>query len=45
MRNHIYKILSVVMLSAAVCSCGEYQRAQKSTDPNYKFEFAKRAFE
>lgn len=33
------------MLAAAVSSCGEYQRAQKSTDVNYKFDFAKRAFE
>ena len=28
-----------------LASCGEYQRALKSPDPNYKFEFAKRAFE
>ncbi len=26
-------------------SCGEYQRVQKSTDPDVKFEYAKRAFE
>ena len=26
-------------------SCGEYQRVQKSNDYNYKFEYAKRAFE
>ena len=26
-------------------SCGEYQKALKSPDPNYKFDFAKRAFE
>ncbi len=45
MRHHIYRILSIVMLAAAVSSCGEYQRAQKSTDVNYKFDFAKRAFE
>lgn len=25
--------------------CGEYQKAQKSTDPNYKLDFARRAFE
>ena len=34
-----------MMLAAAMTSCGEYQRAQKSTDINYKFDFAKRAFE
>lgn len=28
-----------------LASCGEYQKALKSTDPNYKFEYAKRAFE
>jgi len=28
-----------------LCSCGEYQEALKSHDVNYKFEFAKRAFE
>lgn len=29
----------------ALASCGEYQRAQKSKDPDYKLDFAKRAFE
>lgn len=28
-----------------LASCGEYQKALKSPDPNYKFEFAKKAFE
>lgn len=36
----IFSLLAIVM-----CSCGEYQRALKSTDYNYKFEFAKQAFE
>lgn len=45
MRRHIYNILSVLMLATVFSSCGEYQRAQKSTDINYKFDFAKRAFE
>lgn len=45
MRTYIYRILSIVMLAAVMTSCGEYQRAQKSTDVNYKFDFAKRAFE
>lgn len=30
---------------AALTSCGEYQQALKSSDYNYKFEFAKKAFE
>jgi len=29
----------------ALTSCGEYQRAQKSTDYDYKLDFARRAFE
>lgn len=41
MRNYLILILATVLLS----SCGEYQRALKSDDYNYKFEFAKRAFE
>ena len=32
-------------LSLSLSSCGEYQKALKSHDANYKFEFAKRAFE
>lgn len=39
-KHYIILILSVLLL----CSCGEYQKAQKSQDPNYKFEYAKRAF-
>lgn len=34
---------AVVVLSLA--SCGEYQKALKSQDANYKFDFAKRAFD
>lgn len=45
MRSHIYRILTLMMLASVMTSCGEYQRAQKSTDINYKFDFAKRAFE
>ena len=32
-------------MGLALCSCGEYQRALKSTDYNYKYDYAKRAFE
>lgn len=39
--HYILTILVVLLL----CSCGEYQRAQKSTDYDYKFDYAKRAFE
>lgn len=41
MRKYLIYILFVAIL----CSCGEYQRAQKSTDYDFKFEYAKRAFE
>lgn len=35
----------ILVLSLLVCSCGEYQRVQKSSDYDYKFDYAKRAFE
>ncbi|MDE6629475.1 MAG: outer membrane protein assembly factor BamD [Muribaculaceae bacterium] len=41
-------ISRIIMMIAAVlmlASCGEYQKALKSPDPNYKFEFAKKSFE
>lgn len=41
MRNFIIYTLALIVL----CSCGEYQRVQKSNDYNYKFEYAKRAYE
>lgn len=41
MRN----IFIITLLALVLSSCGEYQRVLKSNDVNYKFEFAKRAFE
>lgn len=41
MYKYLILTISVLLLS----SCGEYQRVQKSNDYNYKFEYAKRAFE
>lgn len=41
MRRLLYLFIGALMLT----SCGEYQRVQKSTDPDVKFEYAKRAFE
>lgn len=43
MRIRQYIILLVAALT--LCSCGEYQRVLKSEDVNYKFDYAKRAFE
>ncbi len=45
MRHYIIAIISAVFYATIMSSCGEYQRAQKSTDYNYKFDYAKRAFE
>lgn len=41
----ILRILTVLTGVLLLTSCSEYQRALKNPDPNYKFEFAKRAFE
>ena len=41
MRNYIILFLAALLMT----SCGEYQRVQKSDDYNYKFEYAKRAFD
>ena len=41
MRNYIL----IILLALVASSCGEYQRAQKSSDFNYKFDYAKRAYE
>jgi len=46
MRKNIFQLLVMaVMCGLVLGACGEYQRAQKSTDFNYKFDYAKRAFE
>ncbi len=42
LRKLIYLLF---LLPLVLSSCGEYQKVQKSTDYNYKFEYAKRAFE
>ena len=39
------KYIILFLVSLVLTSCGEYQRVQKSDDYNYKFEYAKRAFE
>lgn len=37
-----YFLLAITVL--LLSSCGEYQRVQKSTDPDYKLDYAERAF-
>ncbi|MCM1348150.1 MAG: outer membrane protein assembly factor BamD [Firmicutes bacterium] len=39
------KFLLIFLAAICLTGCGEYQRAQKSTDYDYKLDFAKRAFE
>lgn len=39
------RLIFILFAAIALSSCGEYQKAQKSTDYDYKLDFAKRAFE
>ncbi len=39
------KFLFTLLASMVITSCGEYQKVLKSTDNNYKLEYAKKAFE
>ncbi len=38
-------IVILLCISALMCSCGEYNKVLKSSDYNYKYDYAKRAFE
>lgn len=42
--RHLY-IVILLSISALLCSCGEYNKVLKSSDYNYKYDYAKRAFE
>ena len=44
-RSMIYRFLGCLIVAVAASGCSQYQKALKNPDPNYKFEFAKRAFE
>ncbi len=41
----IVKLFILLITAVMFTSCGEYQHVLKSTDANYKLDFAKRAFE
>ncbi|MDE6655108.1 MAG: outer membrane protein assembly factor BamD, partial [Muribaculaceae bacterium] len=41
----MYKNFLYLLLILVLSGCSEYQKALKSTDYNYKFDYAKRAFE
>lgn len=43
--TNMRKFIILSILTFLLCSCGEYQKALKSTDYNYKFEYAKQAFD
>lgn len=42
-KSLIFSILTLAMVSFA--GCGEYQRVMKTTDPNVKYEYAKRLYD
>jgi len=48
-NNMVQKLIlwlaAAVLAAVSLTSCGEYQKALKSNDANYKFDYAKRAFE
>ena len=41
----IFRFLACILIGLATASCSQYQKALKNPDPNYKFNFAKQAFE
>ena len=41
----MYKYLLLIPVLALMCSCGEYNKVLKSRDVDYKFDYAKRAFD
>lgn len=45
LRFDMYKNILYLLLILVLSGCSEYQKALKSTDYNYKFDYAKRAFE
>ena len=44
-KEIMQRFLIIILSAIALTACGEYQKAQKSTDYDYKLDFAKRAFE
>lgn len=41
---YMRKYLCIIALLTLLCSCGEYNKVLKSRDVNYRFDYAKRAF-
>ena len=44
-KEIMQRFLIIILSAIALTACGEYQKAQKSTDYDYKLDFAKRAVE
>lgn len=45
MKKSVIYLVAMILAVVSLSSCGEYQKVLKSNDANYKFEYAKRAFE
>lgn len=45
MRDFLRHFIIIFFAAIAMTSCGEYQRVLKSNDPEYRLDFARRAFE
>lgn len=43
--RYLIRLLLMLLVAVSVSSCGPYQKALKSPDPNVRFEYAKRAFD
>lgn len=43
--NEMKKFIILLSVTLVLTACGEYNKVMKSTDYNYKFEYAKKAFE
>lgn len=44
LQNRIKGLIAITLVFVGLTGCGEYQRVLKSSDPNVKYEYAKRAF-
>ena len=40
----MFRFIIITISALLLCSCSEYQKVQKSNDPDYKLDYAKRAF-
>lgn len=45
MSNRMRKYINILLMCVLFAGCGEYNKALKSKDADYKFDYAKRAFD